>query len=142
MSFALVRRFPVVRGFEVARRFAVFRCFEVVRRFTGFRFFRDERGVAARTDCAGGLSFRSVVFHFAAQLSDHCSCWSGQALASYPNTSADPQTLVKHYCFWQSSGIFIKFGTLSLCARSSYELPPGEGECAHEQTGPLFVVCH
>src|SRR6478672_5276407 len=101
--FALVWRVPVVRRLKVARRFAVFRCFEVVRRFTGFRFFRDEREVAARTDCAGGLSFRSVVFHFAAQLSDHCSCWSGQALASYPNTSADPQTLVKHYCFWQSS---------------------------------------
>ena len=53
------------------------------------------------------------------------------AARSYPNTSADLQTLVKHYRFWQSSGIFIKFGTLSLCARSSYELPPRGGRmCA------------
>jgi hypothetical protein len=58
----------------------------------------------------------------------------------YPDTSAGIATLSKRYCFWQSSGIFIKFGTSPSCARSSWGLPEA-GACAHEQKRALFVVC-
>jgi hypothetical protein len=58
----------------------------------------------------------------------------------YPDTSGGIATLRKRYCFWQSSGIFTKFGTSPSCVRSSWGLP-NAGACAHEQERALFVVC-